>query len=242
MCSTDSTPIRSARASAATPRPRSRSRCSTPPRRAAASRLWRLLDRAAALHPAPADPDPRRRAPTPRTARRCRTSWSCRCRRPRSPTAWCTSPRSTAPSARCWPRAGPKRGVADEGGHWPEVTDTEDALDVLIAGIERTGLRPGRRHRDLARHRREPVPRSAAATASATITLLERRLDRPARADLPHLPGRHARGSGRRGRHRGDAARRRGVGTRTLVVGDDYLVTNADRIRRPPPTRPSTPC
>jgi enolase len=38
---------------------------------------------------------------------------------------------------------GPRRGVADEGGHWPEVTGTEDALDVLIAGIERAGLTPG---------------------------------------------------------------------------------------------------
>jgi enolase len=38
---------------------------------------------------------------------------------------------------------GPRRGVADEGGHWPEVADTEDALDVLVAGIERAGLVPG---------------------------------------------------------------------------------------------------
>lgn len=38
---------------------------------------------------------------------------------------------------------GPKLGVADEGGFWPEVRNTEDALEVLVAGIERVGLRPG---------------------------------------------------------------------------------------------------
>lgn len=38
---------------------------------------------------------------------------------------------------------GPKRGVADEGGHWPEVAGTEDALDVLMAGIARAGFTPG---------------------------------------------------------------------------------------------------
>lgn len=38
---------------------------------------------------------------------------------------------------------GPRLGLADEGGYWPDVRDTEDALDVLVAGIERVGLRPG---------------------------------------------------------------------------------------------------
>jgi enolase len=34
-------------------------------------------------------------------------------------------------------------GVADEGGHWPNVTGNEAALDLLARGIERTGLRAG---------------------------------------------------------------------------------------------------
>lgn len=38
---------------------------------------------------------------------------------------------------------GPQRGVADEGGHWPEVTDTIDALDVVMSGIARAGFVPG---------------------------------------------------------------------------------------------------
>ena len=40
-------------------------------------------------------------------------------------------------------RRGKPRGVADEGGHWPEVADTRDALQVLVDGMELAGLRPG---------------------------------------------------------------------------------------------------
>ncbi|MEZ5560285.1 MAG: phosphopyruvate hydratase [Pseudomonadales bacterium] len=34
------------------------------------------------------------------------------------------------------------RGVADEGGFWPEFDRCEDALDLLLAAIERAGRRP----------------------------------------------------------------------------------------------------
>ncbi|UNK70442.1 phosphopyruvate hydratase [Microbacterium sp. H1-D42] len=40
-------------------------------------------------------------------------------------------------------RRGEPRGVADEGGHWPEVADTRDALQVLVDGMQLAGLRPG---------------------------------------------------------------------------------------------------
>lgn len=40
-------------------------------------------------------------------------------------------------------RRGQPRGVADEGGHWPEVADTRDALQVLVDGMELAGLKPG---------------------------------------------------------------------------------------------------
>lgn len=40
-------------------------------------------------------------------------------------------------------RRGAPRGVADEGGHWPEVADTRDALQVLVDGMTLAGLRPG---------------------------------------------------------------------------------------------------
>ncbi|MFE6736548.1 phosphopyruvate hydratase [Microbacterium sp. NPDC057650] len=41
-------------------------------------------------------------------------------------------------------RRGLPRGVADEGGHWPEVADTRDALQVLVDGMRLAGLEPGR--------------------------------------------------------------------------------------------------
>ncbi len=37
----------------------------------------------------------------------------------------------------------PVSGVADEGGHWPNVLDTEDALEIIVSGIAATGLVPG---------------------------------------------------------------------------------------------------
>src|SRR5262249_59169668 len=35
------------------------------------------------------------------------------------------------------------RGVADEGGWWPEFASNEEALDRAVAAIERAGYRPG---------------------------------------------------------------------------------------------------
>jgi enolase len=35
------------------------------------------------------------------------------------------------------------RGVADEGGYWPEFDSNEQALELLVQAIERAGLRPG---------------------------------------------------------------------------------------------------
>ena len=35
------------------------------------------------------------------------------------------------------------RGVADEGGWWPEFTSKSEALDALLLAIERADLRPG---------------------------------------------------------------------------------------------------
>jgi enolase len=35
------------------------------------------------------------------------------------------------------------RGVADEGGWWPEFSSNRDALDTLLAAIEKADLRPG---------------------------------------------------------------------------------------------------
>ena len=39
--------------------------------------------------------------------------------------------------------AGKLRGVADEGGYWPDFATNEEVLEMLLRAIERAGLRPG---------------------------------------------------------------------------------------------------
>ena len=39
--------------------------------------------------------------------------------------------------------AGKLKGVADEGGYWPDFTTNEEALEMLVRAIERAGLVPG---------------------------------------------------------------------------------------------------
>src|SRR4051794_21919707 len=39
--------------------------------------------------------------------------------------------------------AGPLVGIADEGGWWPAFATNEQALDTLVAAIEKAGFRPG---------------------------------------------------------------------------------------------------
>src|SRR5690606_11042765 len=36
------------------------------------------------------------------------------------------------------------RGVADEGGFWPEVERNEEAIELVVRAIEKAGLKPGR--------------------------------------------------------------------------------------------------
>jgi enolase len=39
---------------------------------------------------------------------------------------------------------GELRGIADEGGFWPEVTSNEESFEIVLSGIERAGYTPGR--------------------------------------------------------------------------------------------------
>jgi enolase len=124
------------------------------------------------------------------------------------------------------------KGVADEGGYWPELESNEAALDVLTLAIERAGFRPGEqvaialdvaasqfgrgsRYR-LARDGRE-------LDTGGMIELLLGWLDRypilsiedPLAEDDPQ----------------GFVAFTRQVQGRCLVVGDDFLVSDAGRVR-----------
>jgi enolase len=128
-------------------------------------------------------------------------------------------------------RRGPRRGVADEGGYWPEVSGTEDALDVIVAGIEGAGFVPGveigisldiaasqfheaggYRIGDRVMPSEEWIDQLVRVCATYPVVTLED----PADEDDT------------RGMRRAVS----GLGAKTLVVGDDYLVTSADRIRR----------
>ena len=46
-------------------------------------------------------------------------------------------------AGRLMAEAGKLKGVADEGGYWPEFATNEEALEMLVRAIERAGLVPG---------------------------------------------------------------------------------------------------
>ena len=129
--------------------------------------------------------------------------------------------------------AGLLRGVADEGGWWPEFGSNEEALDQTVRAIERAGYRPGDE---------VGIALDVAATQfrhGAGYRLSADGIDLARDAWLAKL-------AGWCGKYpivsvedpvaedddAGMAAFTKSVGGRVHVVGDDYLVTSAVRIRR----------
>jgi len=129
-------------------------------------------------------------------------------------------------------QAGSLAGVADEGGWWPSFSSNEQALDTLVAAIERAGLRPveqvgialdiaasefGRNGRyKLALDGRELSTGGMIELLTGWVTrypILS--IEDPlAEDDLD-----------------GFVAFTRAAGSRIQIVGDDFLVSDADRLR-----------
>ncbi|MCP5151002.1 MAG: phosphopyruvate hydratase [Chromatiales bacterium] len=123
------------------------------------------------------------------------------------------------------------RGVADEGGFWPEFARNEDALDVVLRAIEAAGLRPGEQM---------AITLDVAASEFGRggryrLALEDRELDAGEMIDLvggwlQRYPIVSVEDPLAEDDAEGMAAFTRAYGTRVQVIGDDFLVTNAARV------------
>jgi enolase len=128
--------------------------------------------------------------------------------------------------------AGKLKGVADEGGYWPDFATNEEALETLLRAIERAGFRPGEQvaiSLDVAasefgqggayRLGLEGRELDSAGMIELLLGWLERypivAIEDPLAEDDPG----------------GFVAFTRAVGGRCQVVADDLTVTDAGRVR-----------
>ncbi len=127
--------------------------------------------------------------------------------------------------------AGRLRGVADEGGYWPDFDRNEDALSVLTQAIDRAGLRPGEdvgisldvAASEFGRDRRYRLARDDRDLASADlIALLQDWIDRYPIVSIEDPLGEDD--------PAGFAELTAHVGDGVQIVGDDLLVTSAERV------------
>jgi enolase len=123
-------------------------------------------------------------------------------------------------------------GVADEGGWWPNFARNEDALDTLVAAIERAGYTPGEQVAialDIAASEFGRAGRYRLALDNQELDsdgLCERLVRWTERYPIVSIEDPLAEDD-----ESGLVAFTRAVGHRVQVVGDDYLVTNAQRVR-----------
>jgi enolase len=128
--------------------------------------------------------------------------------------------------------AGTLAGVADEGGWWPAFKTNEDALETLVAAIERAGFKPGQQ---------VAIALDIAASefgrgGSYTLGLEGRTLDTEGMvALLQRWIGRYPIVSIEDPLAEDDAegfvAFTRAVGSGVQIVGDDFLVSDAARVQ-----------
>lgn len=130
-------------------------------------------------------------------------------------------------------RKGRMAGVADEGGWWPMFDSNEEALEALVAAIELAGEKPGERvviSLDIAasefRHddRYRLALEERDLDSGDMIDMLGRWLDAYPIVSIedPLAEDDDA----------GMIEFTRRFGDRVQIVGDDYLVTNADLVRK----------
>ncbi|MCC2674478.1 MAG: phosphopyruvate hydratase [Ramlibacter sp.] len=124
-------------------------------------------------------------------------------------------------------------GVADEGGWWPSFSRNEEALDALVAAIEKAGYTPGTDVAialDIAASEFGGGRRYRLALENQDLdsdALCERLVRWVERYPIVSIEDPLAEDD-----EQGLVAFTRAVGDRVQVVGDDYLVTSADRVRR----------
>lgn len=129
--------------------------------------------------------------------------------------------------------AGLLRGVADEGGWWPEFSSNEEAIERTVRAIERAGFRPGAEVAlavDVAASQfgRAGRYRMAADRAELDTAGLVDRLVAWCRAyPIASLEDPVAEDD-----EDGMRAATAALGETVQIVGDDYLVTSAARVRQ----------
>jgi len=128
---------------------------------------------------------------------------------------------------------GTLQGVADEGGFWPAFKNNEEGIELLLAAIDRAGLKPG-----------EQMGISLDIAASAfgsggryRLALEGREVDRAALLEMllgwiARYPIVAVEDPVAEDDPEGFQEFMAAVGGRVAVVGDDLLVTNADRVDR----------
>jgi enolase len=126
---------------------------------------------------------------------------------------------------------GSVNGVADEGGWWPAFSTNEEALDTLVAAIERAGYVPGHDVAialDIAASEFGKAGRYKLALEGKEFdsdTMSEKLLRWLDRYPIVSIEDPLAEDD-----EDGLIAFTKAVGSRVQIVGDDYLVTNAERI------------
>jgi len=125
------------------------------------------------------------------------------------------------------------RGVADEGGWWPEFSSNEEALDRAMQAIERAGYRPGEDVAialDVAASQFESNGRYRLATDNREMSseeIVAKLIGWCGTYPIISLEDPVAEGD-----NAGMLAITQAIGHTVQIIGDDYLVTSAERVVR----------